>query len=101
MNDGAFIEATPMEGTILLNIGLLLEMWTNGRLRATHYRIVQATSEARVSMAFFVCPDESVIVRPMKELKVYLEEPDRYDAYHPAELFQMVQAQLCESDVDS
>ena len=101
MNDGAFIEAIPMEGTILLNIGLLLEMWTNGRLRATRHRNVQATTEPRVSMAFFVCPDESVVVRPMKELKVNKEEPDRYDAYHPAEFFQMIQGLWCESDHDN
>ena len=93
MADGTFIEAPPMEGTILLNIGLLLENWTNGRLRATRHRVLNPTNEERMSLVFFVLPDENAIVKPLQELKDD-DAPDRYDAYHPAEFCHMMLATI-------
>ena len=65
MTDGTFVEAIPMEGTILVNIGLLLENWTNGRLRATRHRVIRPTPEQRMSLVLFVHPDENVLVKPL------------------------------------
>ena len=65
--EGTYIEAVPMEGTILVNIGLLLENWTNGRLRATRHRVIRPTAEERMSLVLFVLPDKHVIVEPLGE----------------------------------
>ena len=75
--EGKFIEAEPIEGTILVNIGLLLENWTNGRLRATRHRIVRPLKEARMSIVLFACTDDDVIVEPLKELTG--DKSNRYD----------------------
>ena len=57
-----------MEGTVLVNIGLLLENWTNGRLRATRHRVIRPTAEERMSLVLFVHPDENVVVKPLGDM---------------------------------
>ena len=77
--EGTYIEAVPLEGTILVNIGLLLENWTNGRLRATRHRVIRPAAEERMSLVLFVLPDENVIVEPLDGM---IDENDaaNYDA---------------------
>ena len=91
MTDGTFVEAKPMEGTILLNIGLLLENWTNGRLRATRHRVVKPTVEERMTLVLFVMPEEHVKVQPIQELNDS-DAPIQYNSYHPAEFCHMMLA---------
>ena len=67
--DGEWIAADPIPGTILVNIGDVIEVVTAGRLRATKHRVLLPKSElarstARQSMAFFAQPDEGTIVAP-------------------------------------
>ena len=62
--------ATPIPGTILLNAGDLLQLWTSGRYPATVHRVLVPREEIRrrskrQSMAFFIAPDNDVIVSPL------------------------------------
>ncbi|KXN89520.1 1-aminocyclopropane-1-carboxylate oxidase [Leucoagaricus sp. SymC.cos] len=66
---GQFIPATPIEGTIVVNVGDLLARWSNDVLRSTLHRVVAPPAErvsaegtltpARQSIAFFCNPDFS------------------------------------------
>ena len=40
MATGDWVKATPIPGTIVVNIGDLLQYWSNGRYRATPHRVV-------------------------------------------------------------
>lgn len=52
---GGWIEAPPIPGTFVINIGELLEMASNGYLRANVHRVVSPPSETdRLSVAFFL-----------------------------------------------
>jgi isopenicillin N synthase-like dioxygenase len=52
---GAWIEATPREGAFVVNIGELLELASNGYLRATVHRVVAPPpGRERLSAAFFL-----------------------------------------------
>lgn len=53
--DGHWIDAPPIDGTFVVNIGELLELATNGYLRATvHQVITPPTGTDRLSAAFFL-----------------------------------------------
>jgi len=53
--DGQWIKAEPLENTFVVNIGELLELASNGYLRATVHRVVAPPPGAeRVSVAFFL-----------------------------------------------
>ena len=53
--DGSWIDAPPVEGTFVVNIGEILELASNGFLKATPHRVVSpAESVERLSIAFFL-----------------------------------------------
>ncbi|MGO3741364.1 isopenicillin N synthase family dioxygenase [Kerstersia sp.] len=53
--DGRWIDAHPIENTFVVNIGELLELATNGYLRATVHQVVTPPSgRDRLSVAFFL-----------------------------------------------
>ncbi|XP_028411070.1 2-oxoglutarate-dependent dioxygenase htyE-like [Dendronephthya gigantea] len=71
-----FIPAYPIEGTILVNIGDLLQRWTNDRLMSTKHRVVVPREEIRrlsprQSAAFFVHPDDDAIIQCLDGSKHY------------------------------
>jgi isopenicillin N synthase-like dioxygenase len=59
--DDEWIAAPFVENTVLINIGDVMEMWTNGYLRSTPHRVVNPTDEnalkSRYSIAYFCDPD--------------------------------------------
>ncbi|MED6169383.1 hypothetical protein PIB30_020859 [Stylosanthes scabra] len=66
--EGKWIDIKPSEGTLVVNIGDMLQAWSNDKLRSSEHRVVlkkQPYYVNRFSMAFFWCfEDEKVIVAP-------------------------------------
>ena len=62
--DGAWLPAPPLPGTLVVNIGDLLERWTGGRLPSTRHRVRNATGVGRYSIAIFHDPSPSALVDP-------------------------------------
>jgi isopenicillin N synthase-like dioxygenase len=53
--DGSWVDAVPVPGTFVVNIGELLELASNGYLKATVHRVVSpGPGEERISVAFFL-----------------------------------------------
>ncbi|WRT65087.1 uncharacterized protein IL334_002029 [Kwoniella shivajii] len=63
----------PAKGGFLVNVGLGMELWSNGMYKATLHRVIFPVSEGeksgttkdRYSMAFFVQPDDNVAFQPI------------------------------------
>jgi isopenicillin N synthase-like dioxygenase len=72
--DGTWIEAEPQPGAFVVNIGELLEMATDGYLKATVHRVVTPPAGTdRLSVAFFLgAPFEAEI--PLIDLPPHLKE---------------------------
>lgn len=49
-----------VEGALVVNIGSLLQDWTNGELLATLHRVVDSCPDPRTSLAFFADPNPNV-----------------------------------------
>jgi isopenicillin N synthase-like dioxygenase len=64
VDSGAWVEVPPQPGTLVVNIGDLLERWSNGRYPSTRHRVRNATGEDRYSIAMFHDPDPSAIIDP-------------------------------------
>jgi isopenicillin N synthase-like dioxygenase len=55
--DGEWIDAPPMEGAFVVNIGEMLEIATQGYLKATLHRVVSPSGQSdRISIPFFFSP---------------------------------------------
>lgn len=61
---GEWIDAPPADGAFVVNIGDLLEIWTNGEFVATSHRVRRVDQE-RYSFPLFCCCDYDTEVRPL------------------------------------
>jgi len=62
---GAWLSATPIKGTYVVNVGDLLARWSNDRFESTSHRVVSSTNRARYSLGMFVDPNWDAIVEPI------------------------------------
>ncbi|CAN4087737.1 unnamed protein product [Withania somnifera] len=75
--EGKWMDIDPCQHTLVVNVGDLLEAWSNGKLRSSEHRVVLTEPVSRFSIAFFWCfEDEKLIVAPEEvvgkgNLKVY------------------------------
>lgn len=71
---GDWIDAAPIPGAFVVNIGDMLEAWSNGRFVATGHRVIKTPRE-RFSFPLFCAVDYATLVEPM---------PGFCDVEHPA-----------------
>ncbi|MES2344008.1 MAG: 2-oxoglutarate and iron-dependent oxygenase domain-containing protein [Pseudomonadota bacterium] len=74
--DGQWIDCPPIPGAFVVNIGDMLEAWTNGEFVATSHR-VRKVGEERYSFPFFATCDYWTVVEPHPDF-VSPERPARY-----------------------
>ncbi|KAG4911763.1 hyoscyamine 6-dioxygenase [Glycine max] len=68
LKDGEWIGVEPIPNAFVVNIGLLLQIITNGRLVGAEHRAVTNSSSARTSVAYFVYPSFESIIEPAQAL---------------------------------
>ncbi len=61
---GDWIEAPPIAGTFVCNIGDLLERWTNNRLVSTKHRVLNRSGNSRYSIPIFCDPASDTVIDP-------------------------------------
>ncbi|TCO44182.1 isopenicillin N synthase family dioxygenase [Actinocrispum wychmicini] len=65
--DGTWIDATPIPGSFVFNIGEMLEIATQGYLTATRHRVVSPPAGVeRFSVPFFLGPRLDAVVEPLR-----------------------------------
>lgn len=81
---GDWIDVPPKEGTFVVNVGNLLERWTNDLYCSTLHRALHVGSAPRISGAFFVYPDDTTVVRCIDTCQ-WPDNPPRYEDVVTAE----------------
>jgi isopenicillin N synthase-like dioxygenase len=62
--DGRWLDVPPLEGTLVVNFGQVLEQWSAGRVRATEHRVVGSALE-RYSVPFFYEARADATIAPL------------------------------------
>ncbi|MEX1154631.1 isopenicillin N synthase family dioxygenase [Parvibaculum sp.] len=75
--DGRWIDAPPIEGAFVINIGDMLEAMTNGRFIATPHRVRNVPGE-RYSFPLFCSLDYDTRIEPLPQ---FVDGAARYPAY--------------------
>ena len=75
---GDWVDAPPVPGSFVVNIGDMLETWTNGEFVATSHR-VRRVREERYSFPFFCVCDYDTLVEPLP----HFVGPGRPPKYSP------------------
>ena len=70
--DGRWVDVPPLEGTLVVNFGQVLEQWSAGRIRATEHRVLGSGRE-RLSIPFFYEARADAILTPLP-----LDRPDLF-----------------------
>ncbi|KAK7197646.1 thymine-7-hydroxylase [Novymonas esmeraldas] len=58
---GEWIDAPPIEGSFVVNIGDMMAMWSNGRYKSTLHRVLNPGVD-RISMPFFCEPNPETLI---------------------------------------
>jgi isopenicillin N synthase-like dioxygenase len=62
--DGSWVDVPPVEGTLAVNFGKVLERWTQGAIKATEHRVLGSGRE-RFSIPFFYEPRVDAEIAPL------------------------------------
>jgi isopenicillin N synthase-like dioxygenase len=60
---GEWIDAPPIPGTMVVNIGDLFQTWTNDLYGSTLHRVFNTSPDARISVPLFASPNGATIVQ--------------------------------------
>ena len=69
------MDVPPVEGTLVVNFGQVLERWSAGRIRATEHRVLGAGIE-RFSMPFFYEARAEARIAPLP-----IDPPDAFEPF--------------------
>lgn len=75
---GAWIDVPPIPGTLVINVGDLLERWSNNRFASTPHRVVNRSGRERFSLATFYDPTYAAVADPRD-----LGTPENESRYEP------------------
>jgi isopenicillin N synthase-like dioxygenase len=73
--DGHWIDVPPLEDTLVVNFGQVLEQWSAGRIRATEHRVL-GSGILRYSIPFFYEARADAIIAPLP-----IDSPDSFPPF--------------------
>lgn len=73
--DGYWHDVTPVDGAFVINIGDMVQVWSNDTYRAALHRVLAMENAERFSIPFFYNPSYSAIVEPLE----CASKPHRYN----------------------
>jgi isopenicillin N synthase-like dioxygenase len=72
---GEWIEAPPIPGTFVVNIGDMLARWSNDVFISTVHRVLNSTGKERYSVPLFFGPSYNVMIEPLQTCLADGEKP--------------------------
>ncbi|KAB2622109.1 protein SRG1-like [Pyrus ussuriensis x Pyrus communis] len=62
--EGEWVPVKPIPNAFVVNVGDVMEIWSNGKYRSIEHRAVTTESKSRISYASFILPHAEVEVEP-------------------------------------
>ncbi|HZS84954.1 MAG TPA: 2-oxoglutarate and iron-dependent oxygenase domain-containing protein [Stellaceae bacterium] len=78
---GEWVGAPPIDDTFVINLGNIMQIWTNGRFSSTPHRVINRGGRDRYSIPLFVNPDSDAWIKPLIADGTTEFEPFRYGTY--------------------
>lgn len=79
--DGDWVEAPPIPGSFVINVGDMMMRWTNDEFVSTPHRVINSSNRKRYSMPFFFGANFDAIVEPLPRF-TGPDNPPRYPPTH-------------------
>ncbi len=87
LHGGDWLDVPPAVGCLTVNIGDMLQVWSNDRYQAPLHRVRASEQVERFSAAYFFNPDYDCVVQPLPAL-ISPDRPARYRPVHWGEFRQ-------------
>ncbi|XP_047327997.1 protein DMR6-LIKE OXYGENASE 2-like [Impatiens glandulifera] len=84
--DGEWIRVKPDVDSYIINIGDIIQVWSNDKYESVEHRVIVNMEKERFSMPFFFNPGHHINVVPLEE-EISLDNPVRYKAYNWGKFF--------------
>ncbi|CAN6333659.1 unnamed protein product [Urochloa humidicola] len=85
-SDGEWVRVNPVPDSFVVNIGEIIQVWSNDKYESVEHRASVNSENERFSVPYFFNPSWSTVVEPLKEI-VSNENPSRYDGYNWGEFY--------------
>ena len=85
-SDGEWVRVRPVPGSFVINVGDVIQVWSNDRYESAEHRVSVNSHKERFSMPYFFNPGSGAMIEPLEEL-VSNDSPPRYEAYNWGEFF--------------
>ncbi|XP_074325515.1 protein DMR6-LIKE OXYGENASE 2-like [Apium graveolens] len=84
--DGEWIRVKPTPNAYIINVGDIIQVWSNDRYESVEHRVMVNSERERFSIPFFFNPSHSTMVKPLVEL-TNDENPANYKEYNWGKFF--------------
>jgi len=78
---GEWVEAPPIDGTIVVNLGTAMQIWTNGEFSSTPHRVINRSGADRYSIPFFTYARWDAPITPLMNGAVADPDAEICEAY--------------------
>ncbi|KAK5844220.1 scopoletin 8-hydroxylase-like [Gossypium arboreum] len=65
---GAWVEIPPIPGALVINVGDMLQIWSNGKYKSAEHRVRTTSTKSRVSIPIFTCPQSTQKIAPLPQV---------------------------------
>ena len=90
---GEWIEAPPVEGAFIVNVGDMMERWTNGYFLSTIHRAINRSGRQRYSIPLFFGPNPDVEIAVLDSCQA----PDNPPKYEPIQAGAYVEQRITDT----
>ncbi|CAA6657760.1 unnamed protein product [Spirodela intermedia] len=80
-SDGEWVRVKPIPGSLIINVGDIIQVWSNDKYESAEHRVSVNSERERFSIPFFFNPDMSTMIEALEEL-VSDGAPRKYEAYN-------------------
>ncbi|GJT32830.1 DMR6-like oxygenase 2-like protein [Tanacetum coccineum] len=84
--DGEWIFVKPTPNTFIINVGDMIQVWSNDRYESVEHRVMVNSTRERFSIPFFLSPSYYTVVEPLAEL-IDVQNPPKYKGYNWGKFF--------------
>ena len=75
LKDGRWRPVDPVPGGLIVNVGDMIQVWSNDAYQAPPHRVLAMEARARLSLAYFFNPAYSAVIAPLQAPRRYRDLP--------------------------
>ncbi|CAN6449389.1 unnamed protein product [Victoria cruziana] len=84
--DGEWVNVKPVPHSYIINVGDIVQVWSNDKYESVEHRVVVNSQSERLSIPFFFNPAHHTMVKPLEEM-VNQQNPPKYKEYNWGKFF--------------